>query len=75
MMINNGSCCYNTFLNALEMRKGLPKEVVSKQECKYGVQLHFDINMKLIAIIIPEPATLFGVDSIVLENFNCNNLT
>jgi hypothetical protein len=74
-MINNASCCYNTFLDTFEIRKAKQEEVVSKQECKYGIELQFDINMKLIAIIIPEPDILFGTNIQYLKDFNCDNLT
>lgn len=74
-MINNTYCCYNEYLDVFEIRNGVSRDVVSKKECNYGIELHFDINEKLIAIIIPEPNLLFGIDISLLHNFNCNNLT
>lgn len=72
MINSNASCCYNTFLDTFEIRQAKPKEVVSTQECKYGIELQFDINMKLVGIIIPEPNILFGIDIKYLKDFNCN---
>ena len=73
MISNNASCCYNTFSDTLEIRQGKSNDVVSKQECKYGIELQFDINMKLLAIVIPEPNILFGTDIKYLKDFNCKN--
>lgn len=74
-MIKNTYCCYNEYSDKFEIRNGEPRHVVNTEECNYGIQLQFDINNELIAIIIPEPNILFGIDSILLQAFDCNNFT
>ena len=72
-MINEVYCCYNKYLEALEIRKSEPCAVATTEEYNYGVQLQFDINMNLVGIIIPEPEVLFGVDLKYLREFTCHN--
>lgn len=74
-MLKNSNCCYNKHKDTFEIRNDDSNNVVSKLEVNYGIELHFDINTRLIAIIIPEPDILFGIDTIYLEDFICNNFT
>lgn len=74
-MLKNSYCCYNKNLDVFEIRNEKSGNVVSKKECNYGIEFHFDINMNLVAIIIPEPDILFGIDVKVLQDFACNNFT
>lgn len=69
-MINNVFCVYNEYLEALEIRTGEPYKISQTIEVNYGIKLQFDINMKLIAIIIPEPEVLFGTDIEYLKGFS-----
>ena len=74
-MLKNSNCCYNKYKDTFEIRNDVSNNAVSKLEVNYGIELHFDINTKLIAIIIPEPGILFGIDTALLEDFICNNFT
>lgn len=74
-MIHNAYCCYNDKLDVFEIRTNNFNKVISTQEYKYGIEVHFDVNMNPVAIIIPEPDVLFGIDVKILLNFVCNNFT
>lgn len=72
-MENNG-VFYDQFLDVFELRKCGMHNVVDKKEGNYGIEFHYDINANLVAIIIPDPSTLWGIDKDTLVQFTNNNI-
>lgn len=45
------------------------RQLVEKQEGKYGIEACLDIEGSVFGLSIPEPSILFGFDNDVLDNF------
>lgn len=68
------SIFYDRNLDVLELRKCGIHNTVEKKQGNYGVEFHFDIESNLIAIIIPDPSTYWGISKEELVQFTNNNI-
>lgn len=75
--MNECNFFYDEHLDICEISKygAFKRDVVDEKQGKFGIISHYDVNMNLIAITIPEPSILFGAEKKDLKNFVNNIFT
>ena len=75
--MNECNFFYDEYLDIFEIRKcgTFKHNIVDEKEGEFGIITHYDVDTNLIAITIPEPSVLFGVEKKDLKGFVNNIFT